>query len=150
MINIRRRRHEVPALNTASLPDLIFSVLFFFIIVTHMREDSIQVKYSVPDGKELSRLGRKSAVIRVYIGKPLAGNAGGYRIQVDNKVVSLDQLVDCVSDACGRMSADDAQEMTVALSADRDVDMQTVMSVKQALRRAKVRRITYIGTEQNR
>ena len=44
MIKIRRRRHEVPALNTASLPDLIFTVLFFFIIVTHMREETVQVK----------------------------------------------------------------------------------------------------------
>lgn len=26
---LRRRNHEVPGLNTASLPDLIFAILFF-------------------------------------------------------------------------------------------------------------------------
>ena len=55
MIDFRKKKHEVPALNTASLPDLIFSVLFFFIIVTHMRQDDVRVKYRVPQGKELAR-----------------------------------------------------------------------------------------------
>ena len=32
-----RRRRGVPSLNVASMPDLIFTVLFFFMIVTHMR-----------------------------------------------------------------------------------------------------------------
>lgn len=146
MINIRRRRREVPALNTASLPDLIFTVLFFFIIVTHMREDNVRVKYSVPDGKELAKTIRKSAVIRLYVGKPLAGGTG-YRIQLDDKLVAPDQLADRVAAVCGGMSPDDAQEATVLLSADKDVDMQTIVNVKQALRRGGVKRITYVGTE---
>lgn len=149
MIKIRRRRHEVPALNTASLPDLIFTVLFFFIIVTHMREETVQVKYKVPDGEELAKVGRKSSVIHLYIGKPLARTvAGGYRLQLGNRIVTLSQLVDYVSDLRGRMQQEDAVQMTVAISADKDVDMQTVMDVKQALRQANVQRITYIGNEE--
>ena len=143
MIKIRRRRHEVPALNTASLPDLIFTVLFFFIIVTHMREETVQVKYKVPDGKELAKVGRKSSVIHLYIGKPLARTVAG-----GNRIVTLSQLVDYVSDLRGRMQQEDAVQMTVAISADKDVDMQTVMDVKQALRQANVQRITYIGNEE--
>ena len=48
MINFRKRQHFVPNLNTASLPDLIFTVLFFFMIVTHMRKVAPKVKYRVP------------------------------------------------------------------------------------------------------
>ncbi len=33
----RTKHHHVPSLNVASMPDLIFTVLFFFMIVTHMR-----------------------------------------------------------------------------------------------------------------
>ena len=32
---IRRRNHEVPSLNTASLPDLIFAILFFFMYILY-------------------------------------------------------------------------------------------------------------------
>ena len=76
--------------------------------------------------------------------------AGGYRIQVDNKVVAIDQLVDYLAESRSGMSPDEAQEMTVALSADKDVDMKTVMEVKQALRRANALKVTFIGTRINK
>ena len=53
---IRRRNHEVPSLNTASLPDLIFAILFFFMIVTHMRKVNLKVRYKTPQGTELNHL----------------------------------------------------------------------------------------------
>ena len=62
----RRHSREVPALNTSSLPDLIFTVLFFFMIVTHMRHETVKVQYQVPQGKELTRLTKKSAVSYIY------------------------------------------------------------------------------------
>ena len=43
MMNFHKKSHEVPGLNTSSLPDLIFSVLFFFMIVTHMRQVTLKV-----------------------------------------------------------------------------------------------------------
>ncbi|MBP5712733.1 MAG: biopolymer transporter ExbD, partial [Prevotella sp.] len=61
MIKFRKHtRRSVPMLNTASLPDLIFTVLFFFMIVTHMRNESVKVEYEKPQGTELSRLAKKS------------------------------------------------------------------------------------------
>lgn len=143
-----RKRHSVPELNTASLPDLIFTVLFFFIIVTHMRQDEVKVRYRVPEGRQLTKM--KSGVTHVYIGKPVDGRQEGYRIQVDSKVVAIDQLVDYLAESRSGMSPDEAQEMTVALSADKDVDMKTVMEVKQALRRANALKVTFIGTRMNK
>ena len=64
-----RNNHEVPALNTSSLPDLIFTVLFFFMIVTHMRDVELKVRYEVPQGTELQKLTHKSAVIYIYVGR---------------------------------------------------------------------------------
>ena len=61
---------SVPTLNTSSLPDLIFTVLFFFMVVTHMRQVTLKVRFRVPQGTELTRLTKKSAVSYVYIGRP--------------------------------------------------------------------------------
>ena len=71
-MGFKRRSHEVPGLNTSSLPDLIFTVLFFFMIVTHMRHETVKVKFQVPQGKELTRLTKKSAVTYLYIGRPIS------------------------------------------------------------------------------
>ena len=67
----RQRQRTVPALNVASLPDLIFTVLFFFMIVTHMRDVDPKVQYNVPEGTELTKEVNKSGLVYLFIGKPV-------------------------------------------------------------------------------
>ena len=62
-------RRSVPSLNVASMPDLIFTVLFFFMIVTHMRSDEVKVRLQVPEGVEVQKLTNKQAVVNLYIGR---------------------------------------------------------------------------------
>ena len=64
-----------------------------------------------------------------------------------DKIVTVDQLVDRLSRQRSAMLPEDAEQLTVAISADKDVDMQTVMQVKEALRRANTLRVTFIGTK---
>ena len=60
----------MPELNTSSLPDLIFSVLFFFMMVTSMREVELKVQFTTPQGTEIEKLEKKSLVSHIYIGSP--------------------------------------------------------------------------------
>ena len=46
----RKQSREMPEMNTSSLPDLIFTILFFFMMVTTMREVTLKVKFTVPQG----------------------------------------------------------------------------------------------------
>lgn len=150
MISFRRKRHEVPALNTSSLPDLIFTVLFFFMIVTHMRQVTVKVRYQVPQGKELTRLTKKSAVTYVYVGKPVSANSSlvdSACVQLNDKVVDVAEITDYISAERNRMSAEDKDLMTVSVKADRNTKMGVITDVKQALRQAKVLRINYSATE---
>ena len=52
----KKGSREMPEMNTSSLPDLIFTILFFFMIVTTMREVTLKVKFVVPAGTELEKL----------------------------------------------------------------------------------------------
>ena len=89
----RHQSHEVPGLNTSSLPDLIFSVLFFFMIVTHMRKANVLVKYKVPAGTELTRLTKRSATSYIYVGTPMQPLAdGGSEIQLNDKIVRPEEI----------------------------------------------------------
>ena len=147
-----RRRYEVPGLNTASLPDLIFTVLFFFMIVTHMRKVTIKVKYRVPHATELTRLTKKTAVSYVYIGRPerqLQAVAGSStRIQLNDKFATANQIVDYIEAERNRMSPEDKQQMTVSIKADKSTKMAVITDVKQALRRANALKISYSATKE--
>ena len=153
MSMFNRRRYEVPGLNTASLPDLIFSVLFFFMIVTHMQKVAVKVQFRTPQGTELTRLTKKTAVTDIYIGKP-EGNlqktiGTATRIQLNDKFGNLDDVVDYISAERERMSPEDQQQMTVSVKADRTTKMSIIDNVKQALRKAKAYRISYSATDKN-
>ncbi len=144
MINFRKQDHEVPGLNTASLPDLIFSVLFFFMIVTHMRNVTPRVRYKVPNGTELTKLGKKQMVRYVYIGKPKNGGAGE-QIQVDNDYVDLGQLTAYMQRQKAGMPPEEADQLTVSVKADRDTPMGMIADVREALRKAGISRVNYSG-----
>ena len=150
----RQRSHAVPGLNTASLPDLIFSVLFFFMIVTHMQKVAVKVKYRVPQGTELTRLTKKTAVTYIYIGRPNAGAKGAShqatRVQVNDKFANTEDIIDYVSSEQARMSPEDRQQMTVSIKADKSTKMGIITDVKQALRVAKATRITYSAEEKKK
>ncbi len=148
---IRQHKFEVPGLNTASLPDLIFSVLFFFMIVTHMQKVAIKVQFQVPQGTELTRLTKKSAVTYIYIGHPAASISKAIgqemRIQLNDKFASASEVADYVSAEKAHMSPTDQQQMTVSIKADKHTPIGLVNDVKQALRQAKAFRISYSAVE---
>ncbi len=149
---LRNRRREVPMLNTASLPDLIFTVLFFFMVVTHMRKVTLKVKYTVPQGTELTRLTKKSAVTYIYIGRPVGASKTGCEgccVQINDKIVSPDDVTDYISAERERMSADDRTRMTVSIKADRNTPMWLVTQVKMALRKVNVSRISYSAQKES-
>ena len=150
MSRFRRHKREMPGLNLASMPDLVFTVLFFFMIVTHMREDNIRVRFTVPQGTELEKTEHRGSVIHVYIGHPTdsQGNSNNNetRIQVNSKSVTIDQLPKAIAKERDHMSSEDRQHMVVSILADSQTDMGLISDVKQALRQAGALRINYAAT----
>ena len=143
----RHHSHEVPGLNTSSLPDLIFSVLFFFMIVTHMRKANVLVKYKVPAGTELTRLTKRSATSYIYVGTPMQPLAdGGSEIQLTDKIVTPQEIEVYMSREKKGLDNEDKDQMQVSIKADKKTKMGIITDIKQALRKANVLQITYSGT----
>ena len=135
----RRSSHEMPGLNLASMPDLIFTVLFFFMIVTHMRHDNVRVRYEVPAGTEVQKLQQKSAVITIYIGEG--------KIQMNGQLTDIDHLAGLIEAERKNLSEENAERLTVSLKADKHTPMGVIADVKEALQRSFALRINYSGTE---
>ncbi|MBP5277968.1 MAG: biopolymer transporter ExbD [Prevotella sp.] len=148
----QRRHREIPQLNMASMPDLIFTVLFFFMIVTHMRSVPVKVKHQVPAGTELTKLANSPVVTYIYIGKPLgAASADGQTVvQLNDKIVDVALIDDYLSELRRLLGSEDAERMIVSLKVDKETEMGLVSDVKQALRRANVTRVHYSAVERGK
>lgn len=150
-----RRRHGVPSLNVASMPDLIFTVLFFFMIVTHMRSDEVKVRLEVPAGHEVKKLAGHPAVVNIYIGRSQRSEVRGERIpkeqewlvQLNGDIVSPAEIPARIGEIRGKLSAENAERLTVSLRADRHAPMGLVSDVKQALQKSYALKINYSATE---
>ena len=140
-------KRGMPTLNTSSLPDLIFTLLFFFMIVTTMREVSLKVEFKIPQGTELEKLEKKSLVTFIYVGKPTAefrkklGSES--RIQLNDAYAEVDEIQAYVTNERSSMKEEDQPFMTVSLKIDQDTKMGIVTDIKQALRQAYALKINY-------
>ena len=139
---------EVTGLNMTSLPDLIFTVLFFFMIVTHMREVNLKVQYEVPQGTELQKLEHKGSIVSIMVGRlPSAKGEGDFYIQLNNEVATVDDIKAFLEKERSRMNSEDQARMTVSIKADRDVPMGIIADIKQALQQEYALKISYSATE---
>ena len=148
-----RRRHGVPTLNVASMPDLIFTVLFFFMIVTHMRSDEVKVRLEVPAGSEVKKLAGHPAIINIYIGRQEGKETGRqdntWAVQLNGDIVSPSEVPARINAIRSKLSPENAERLTVSFRADRHAPMGLVSDVKQALQQAYALKINYNATEIN-
>ncbi len=141
----------MPELNTSSLPDLIFSMLFFFMMITTMREVTLKVQFRAPQGTELEKLEKKSLVTFIYIGQPTAQfqkqMGSETRIQLNDKFEDVSAVQDYIYQERENMKEEDQPFMSVSLKVDKETKMGLVTDVKQALRQAYALNINYSATQ---
>ena len=139
----------MPALSTASLPDIVFMLLFFFMVSTTMREQELKVKVKLPAATEVAKLEKKSLTSFIFIGQPTREYQAIFgtdaRIQLNDSFKTLTDIRDFIS--AERESLDEADRgfMTVALKIDEEARMGQVTDVKQELRKASALKISYIA-----
>ena len=143
----------MPELNTSSLPDLIFTMLFFFMIVTTMREVTMKVQFKAPQATELEKLEKKSLVTFIYVGQPtqeLQAQMGAEtRIQLNDRFADVNEVGDYIYQERENMKEEDQPFMQVSLKVDKETKMGIVTDIKQALRQAYALNINYSAAERN-
>lgn len=141
----------MPEMNTSSLPDLIFTILFFFMIVTTMREVTLKVKFVVPAGTELEKLEKKSAVSFIYVGPPTdqlrAQFGSSTRIQLNDRYAEPSEVMDFIYQE--RQSMSDQTAQVVSIKADQKTQMGYITDIKEVLRRSWALKVNYSATHRN-
>lgn len=138
-----------PAVSTASLPDIVFMLLFFFMVTTVMREVDLKIKLTQPEASEIQKLENKSLVNYIYIGEPMEKNKFGTepRIQLDDNFANVKDVGPYIE--MRRTQVDEVliPKLTTSMKIDKETKMGIVTDVKQELRKVQSLKISYSTRE---
>jgi biopolymer transport protein ExbD len=143
----KKRGKSTPAISTASLPDIVFILLFFFMVITKLRETELKVSIQVPLATELEKLEQKSLVHYIYIGRPhqrfqsIYGTAP--RMQLDDKFANLADLPLFVENHKQSVQPNLRTRITSSLRVDGEITMGIVQDVKTQLRKIGQLKLNY-------
>lgn len=138
----QRKKREMPELNTAALPDLIFTILFFFILVTHLRSVDVKLKYQLPEGQKLTKMQERNTIVHVYV------DADG-NVQIENSLVDMSQIPAVVNGYRNKMGQDESGQSALQASfkADKNTKMGIITEVKTQLRKCGSLKVNYSALE---
>lgn len=147
-MQIRKKgKKGLPPVSTASLPDIVFMLLFFFMVTTVMRETSLKVMHVIPEAKEVAKLERKSLVAYIHIGPPLKilqeQMGTEPRIQLDDAFATASDIPTFVESVKAQTDEAEVPLLTYSLKVDVETKMGIVVDVKQELRKANALKINY-------
>ena len=138
---------EIPAINTASLPDIVFILLLFFLLTSSMRSGESLVTVKLPEASEAAKLERKDLASYISVGTPVSQHQARYgtdsRIQLNDSFKTVDDIRDFIASEREGLSEDKRPFMTVSLKVDVGTRMGIVSDIKQELRRTSALRIMY-------
>lgn len=145
-----KKKKTCGAISTASLPDIVFMILFFFMVTTTMREVELKIELSnanLPQATEIKKLEKKSLVSYIYVGKPKKEFQNKYgtepRLQLNSSFADVSDIFEYI--IAERQERDEAEVpfMTTSLKVHQDTKMGIVTDIKQELRKASALKINY-------
>jgi biopolymer transport protein ExbD len=136
-------KRKMPVLNTAALPDLIFTSLFFFMIVTHFRPVSVMTRLELPVATELQKLEEKSLVIYILIGHKQENQTSAYDIQVNSEFAKLEEIPLILEKLKENVAPEDRDKRVVVMRIDKEVPMGLVNDIKKILREENLLTVHY-------
>jgi biopolymer transport protein ExbD len=145
MSKFKKKKKGLPAISTASLPDIVFMLLFFFMVSTTMRETDLLIKKPMlPNANEVKKLEHKSLVSTIYVGKAKDSKYGaGDKIQLNDKLANVKDVRAFVYSERAKHNEDEIPYLTVSIKADVKSYVGTVTDIKGELREINALKISY-------
>jgi len=148
----KKKSNELPPVSTASLPDIVFMLLFFFMVATVMRETNLLVEQNLPKADQVEKL-KKDRSVFIFAGKPSDQYKEKYgkegRVQIGDKYTDISNIGMALSEARGKLIPELQNKVVVALKVDDDTNSGLVTDIKEELRELNMVRIIYITTPGN-
>jgi len=136
---------ESPEVSTASLPDIVFMLLFFFMVTTVMREVDLKVNIELPEASEIQKLEKKALVMYFYIGPPMNEEIHGTvpKIQVADDFIETPMIGQAVEAFRANKNEKEIPLLTYSLKVDKETKMGVISDVKIELREVQALKLNY-------
>ena len=143
----KKKGGDLPAISTASLPDIVFMLLFFFMVATVMRDNTLMVSNTLPAADQVQKLDKKDRVMYIYAGKPSMRYQDKFgteaRIQLNDKFASVQDVAAFVLAEKASKRQELQNVLTTALKVYGDTKMGLISDIKQELRKVNALKINY-------
>ncbi|MBN7811654.1 biopolymer transporter ExbD [Algoriphagus sp. H41] len=148
MSKFKKKTKADTTIPTSALPDIIFMLLFFFMVTTVLRDQEILVEQKIPQASQLQKLQKKSLISYLFIGKPKNTSLYGSepRVQANDVLVTAPDIVQWVNQERDKLPEADRGGITISMKVDKDVKMGPISDVQTELRNADARRVLYAST----
>nr|WKN38028.1 biopolymer transporter ExbD [Tunicatimonas sp. TK19036] len=145
MSKFKKKSSASQDIPTSALPDIIFMLLFFFMVTTVLRETDILVEQNLPRAEQLRKMQKKSLVSYIYIGKPRDTDKYGSepRIQTNDVLIAPEGIVQFIEAERSKLSEAERNQITMAMKVDDDAKMGIVSDVQTELREANALKVLY-------
>jgi len=145
MSKFKKKTNTSQEIPTAALPDIIFMLLFFFMVTTVLRETDVLVEQKLPSAEQLTKLRRKSLVSYLYVGKPKSSEQFGTepRVQANDAFININEVILFVNQERDKLDENDRDKMTLSLKVDQETKMGVLSDVQQELREANALKVMY-------
>ncbi|CAN5614132.1 biopolymer transporter ExbD [soil metagenome] len=145
MSKFKKKSNASQDIPTAALPDIIFMLLFFFMVTTVLRKSDLLVEQKIPRAEQIQKIQRKSLVSHIYVGKPKRTDVYGSepRIQVNDVLVQPQDIPLFVEEERSKLAEVEREQMTMSLKVDEEAKMGILSDVQQQLREVNARRVLY-------
>jgi biopolymer transport protein ExbD len=143
----KKKGGETPAISTASLPDIVFMLLFFFMVATVMKDNDLMIQNALPKADQVTKLEKKDRVMFIFAGKPheqyRRQYGEGARIQLNDRLSDVSEIRNFVLAERAARDPELEKVLTTSLKVDKEVKMGLVGEIKQELRKVEALKINY-------
>ncbi|MBX2917291.1 MAG: biopolymer transporter ExbD [Cyclobacteriaceae bacterium] len=151
MAKFKKKTNVKQDIPTSSMPDVVFMLLFFFMVTTEMRKTSLEVKQQIPKATQLRKLMRKSLVANLYVGEPTKVQQYGKepKIQADDLFIDTKDIIRWVNEQKAKLDEVERDQLTVSLKVDKDAKRGLIADIETELRKANARKLLYSTLEES-
>jgi biopolymer transport protein ExbD len=146
MSKFAKKKKGLPAVNTAALPDIVFMLLFFFMVTTTMREtDLVIAAPKLPNATEVKKLEHKSLVSTIYVGKAKdqAKFGSGDKIQLNDKIATVNDVANFIYSEQAKHNPEEIPYMTTSIKSDIRTSVGTIHDIRMELRDINSLKVSY-------
>lgn len=150
MSKFKKKSESSQDIPTAALPDIIFMLLFFFMVSTVLRETEIKVEQDIPRAEQLVKLEKKKLVSYLYVGKPKDIALGTEPlVQANDAFIGVDGIVQWVNQEKSGLSEAEKDQITISMKVDKNTKMGIIVDIQTELREANARKIMYAAPQRS-